>query len=251
MKIAVAGGTGMVGRHVAEALRRAGHEVVVLARSRGVDIVAGDGLDEALAGVGAVVDATSAPEMDAEAARQFFGTATRNLLAAEERVGVGHHVALSIVNVDGVEGNGHFAGKRLQEEIVVSGPVPHTILRATQFHEFAGVVAGWMREGDVTVVPPLLVQPVAAADVADALAELAVGEPKGRVEDVAGPETHDFVDMARRTFEARGERVRIVPKWGDAPFGVEMAGNVLLPGPEARILPTTFDEWLDSLGGDA
>lgn len=247
MRVAVAGGTGTVGRYTVEALDRAGHEVVVLARSRGVDIEAGVGLAAALAGVEAVVDAMSTVETDADAARKFFGTTTRNLLAAEERVGVRHHVALSIVNVDKVEGNGHFSGKRLQEEIVLSGSVPNTILRATQFFEFAGTVAGWMREGEMTTIPPLLVQPVAAADVALALAEIADGEPRGRARDLAGPETQDFVDMARRTFEARGESVHIVPSWGGGPFGVEMAGNVLLPGSDARLARTTFGEWLDSL----
>lgn len=247
MRVAVAGGTGTVGKHTVEALERAGHEVVVLARSRGVDIEAGAGLDAALAGVEVVVDTMSTPEMDPEAARKFFGTTTRNMLAAEERAGVGHHVALSIVNVDGVEGNGHFAGKRLQEEVVTAGSIPHTILRATQFFEFAGTVANWMREGETTTIPPLLVQPVAAEDVGLALAELAVGSPKGRVRDLAGPETQDFVDMARRTFDARGERVHIVPRWDGGIFGVEMAGNVLLPGPDARLAETTFDEWLDGI----
>src|SRR5580704_2058714 len=148
-RIGVAGGTGLVGRHVMEALRRAGHEAVALTRASGVDLVAGDGLADALRGVRAVIDVTNTPATDADETRAFFGTATRNLLAAEEQAGVGHHVALSIVGVDRVQGNAHYAGKRLQEELVKDGPVPATIVRATQFHEFAAMVVSWTRRGDV------------------------------------------------------------------------------------------------------
>lgn len=244
MRVAVVGGTGLVGGHAVAALRAAGHEPVVLARSTGVDVVAGTGLDEGLAGVEAVVDVTSTGVADPEAARAFFAAAVGHLLAAEERAGVRHHVLLSIVGVDRVEGNAHYAGKRHQEALVAAGPIPYTILRATQFHEFAAIVAGWTRRGDTAVVPPLLVQPVAASDVGQALAELAVGPPRGRAGDLAGPGPQDLVDMARRTLAARGEALRLVPSWRDGPFGVEMAGEVMLPGPDARIAPTTFDAWL-------
>jgi uncharacterized protein YbjT (DUF2867 family) len=244
MRIAVVGGTGLVGRHTVEALERAGHEVVVVARSRGVDVTTGAGLDEALAGVESVVDVTNTTATVPAAAQEFFGTTTGRLLAAERRAGVGHHVVLSIVGLDLVEGNAHYAGKRRQEELVQAGPVPVTVLRATQFHEFAEMVVGWTRQGDVAIVPPLLVQPVAAADVGRDLAEIATGPPQGRAPDLAGPEPQDLVDMARRTLVARGESVRLVPSWRDGPFGVEMAGEVLLPGPGARLAPTTFDAWL-------
>ncbi len=246
-RIGVAGGTGLVGRHVMEALRRAGHEAVALTRASGVDLVAGDGLADALRGVRAVIDVTNTPATDADETRAFFGTATRNLLAAEERAGVEHHVALSIVGVDRVPGNAHYAGKRLQEELVKDGPVAATIVRATQFHEFAAMVVSWTRRGDVAAVPPLLVQPAAAADVGDALARAALDDPAGTIE-VAGPEPQDLVDMARRTLAARGEPLRLVPTWRGL-FGVEMAGEVLLPGPEAVITPTTFERWLTSQRG--
>ena len=167
---------------------------------------------------------------------------TRNLLAAEQQAGVQHHVALSIVGVDRVEGNGHYQGKRLQEELVTAGPVPATIVRATQFHEFAAMVVSWTRSGDPAAVPPLLVQPVAAADVADVLVRAALGNPAGTME-VAGPGPQDLVDMARRTLAARGESLRLVPTWRGV-FGTEMAGEVLLPGPDAVIAPTSFEQWL-------
>ena len=240
--VAVAGGSGLVGRHVVEALQRGGHQAVVLARGRGVNLETGDGLADALRGVAAVVDVTNTPTTGPDEARAFFGAVTSNLLAAEQEAGVRHHVVLSIVGVGRVEGNGHYAGKRRQEELATAGPVATTVVRATQFHEFAAMVVSWTRRGDVATVPPLLVQPAAAADVGDTLARVALADPAG-VTEVAGPEPQDLVDMARRTLAARGERLRLVPTWR-GPFGAEMAGEVLLPGPGAVITPTTFEQWL-------
>lgn len=177
MRVVVVGGTGLVGRYTVEALAKAGHEAVVVSRSHGVDLTAGAGLDEALNGAEAVVDVTNTAETEPQAAREFFATATSNLLDAEQRAGVDHHVLLSIVGVDRVESNGHYVGKQRQEELVEEGPIPYTILRATQFHEFAGMVAGWTRQGDSAIVPPLLAQPVAASDVGRVLAEITTGPP--------------------------------------------------------------------------
>ncbi|MBA2472527.1 MAG: SDR family oxidoreductase [Pseudonocardiales bacterium] len=244
MRVAVIGGTGLVGRHTTKALRDAGHDVVVVARSTGVDLATGAGLDAELAGITAVIDVTNTAVPDAEAARELFGTTTGNLLAAEQRAGVGHHVVLSIVSVDRIAGNAHYAGKRRQEELVAGGPIPATILRATQFHEFAAMVVDWTQRGDVATVPPLLLQPVAASDVGQVLAEIATGPPQGRARDLAGPETQDLVDMARRTLAARGRSVRLAPSWRGGLFSVDMAGEVLLPGPDAQLAPTTFDTWL-------
>ncbi|GAA2481398.1 NAD(P)H-binding protein [Streptomyces thermolineatus] len=243
MRIAVAGATGNIGALTVAALERAGHEVVRISRSLGVDLVTGDGLDDALAGVEAVVDAINCTATDPAEAVAYFGAATRNLLAAEERAGVRHHVLLSIAGIHRLEGNAHYAGKREQERLVAAGPVPWTIVPAAQFHDFAATVAGWTERDGVAEVPPLLVQPVAPADVADVLAGIATGGPQGHHPDVVGPEPQDLVDMARRTHEARGRTVKLVPTWS-ALFGPEAAGNVLLPGEGAHIAPTTFDEWL-------
>jgi uncharacterized protein YbjT (DUF2867 family) len=246
MRIAVIGGTGTVGHHTVEALARGGHAPIVLSRSRGVDVTTGKGLDEALEGVDTVVDVTTVQVMDADATPRLFATGTRNILAAEQRAGVRHHVLLSIVGIDRVDGNPHLAGKRAQEEIVAAGPIPWTIQRATQFFEFAGIVVEWMRQGDVVTLPPLLIQPLAAADAGEVLAEIATGGPRGRVPELAGPEPHDFVDMARRLLEAWGEQLKLMPSWRTGLFGVDVAGEVLLPGPDARIAPTTFDAWLET-----
>ncbi|OQO94636.1 NmrA family transcriptional regulator [Saccharomonospora piscinae] len=246
MRVAVAGATGNIGSHTAAVLERHGHEVVRISRSLGVDLVSGEGLDAALNGVDAVVDATNAPVGDSAATAEYFGATTRNLLAAEARAGVRHHVLLSIVGIHDVDGNAHYAGKRTQERLVGEGPVPWTIVPVTQFHDFAAMVAGWTEQDGVAAIAPLLVQPIAPADVGEILAELVVGEPQGRYTDVAGPETQDLVDMARRTHQALGRDVRLVPTWSGV-FDARMAGEVLLPGEGARIAPTTFDEWLRTL----
>jgi uncharacterized protein YbjT (DUF2867 family) len=243
VRIAIAGATGNIGSLTVSAVESGGHDVVRISRSLGVDLLTGDGLDDALDGVEAVVDATNAPATDAEQVVEYFGTTTRNLLAAEERAGVRHHVLLSIVGIHRIDGVAHYAGKREQERLVAEGPVPWTIVPATQFHDFAAMVAGWSEQGGVATIAPLLVQPIAPADIAAVLAEIAVGEPQGRYVDVAGPETQDLVDMARRTHDVRGHKVKLVPTWSGI-FGTSMAGNVLLAGEGARIAPTTFDEWL-------
>ncbi|MEO3749948.1 NAD(P)H-binding protein [Streptomyces sp. B6B3] len=243
MRIAVAGATGNIGSLTVAALERDGHDVTRISRSLGVDLTSGEGLDEALVGVAAVVDVTNGPATGRKETVAYFGATTRRLLAAEERAGVRHHVLLSIVGLDRVEGNAHYAGKREQERLVAAGPVPWTIVPATQFHDFAEMVAGWAERDGAATIAPLLVQPIAPADVAEVLAEVVVGEPRGRYVDVAGPDPQDLVDMARRTHQARGRTVRLVPTWSTL-LGPEMAGDVLLPGEGARIAPTSFDAWL-------
>jgi uncharacterized protein YbjT (DUF2867 family) len=243
VRIAVAGATGHIGALTVSALEGGGHELVRISRSLGVDGLTGVGLDEALEGVEGVVDVTNTAATDRAEAVAFFGTITRNLLDAEHRGGVRHHVLLSIVGLDRVEGNAHYAGKREQERLVADGPVPWTIVPATQFHDFAAMVTSWTERDGAATIAPLLVHPIAPSDVADILAEVAVGEPQGRYPDIAGPEPQDLVDMARRTNDVRGHRVRLIPSWSGL-FDTSMAGDVLLPGDRARIAPTTFDEWL-------
>lgn len=242
-RVAVAGATGNIGSLTVAALQAAGHDVVPISRARGVDLLQGEGLDDALTGVDTVIDTTNCSATDRDEAVAWFGTTTRNLLAAGERAGVGHHVLLSILGVDRVEGNAHYAGKREQERLVAEGRVPWTVVRATQFHDFAAMVSGWTEQDGAAPIAPLLVQPIAPADVAAVLAETAAGAPQGGHIDIAGPAPQDLVDMARRTHLARGHTVDLVPTWSSI-FGLEMAGNVLLPGENARLAPTTFEEWL-------
>ncbi|MGK5440213.1 SDR family oxidoreductase [Micromonospora sp. URMC 105] len=243
MRVAVAGASGNIGSHTVAALRRHGHDPVPISRSDGVDLLTGQGLDKALSGVDAVVDATSAPPADREATATYFATTTQNLLKAEQQAGVRHHVLLSIVEVHRIAGTAHYSGKREQERLVSTGPVPWTIVPATQFFDFAATVATWTERDGTAYLAPLLIQPIAPADVGEFLTEAAVGPPQGRHPGVAGPDRHDLVDMARRTHQAMGRTMKIVPSW-EAILGADMAGNVLLPGPDARIAPTTFDDWL-------
>jgi uncharacterized protein YbjT (DUF2867 family) len=244
VRIAVAGATGNIGARAASFLERDGHAVVRISRSLGVDLITGEGLDAALEGVDAVLDVISSPPLSPDETREYFGTTTRNLLAAEERAGVRHHVLLSIVGIHRMEGGtDHYLGKREQERLIEEGQVPWTIVPATQFHDFAALATSWTERDGVATIAPLLVQPIAPDDIAEILAEIATGEPQGRYVDVAGPEPQDLVDMARRTNDVLGRKVKLVPTWS-GPFGEEMAGNVLLPGENAHIAPTTFDQWL-------
>lgn len=246
MRIAVAGGTGVVGRHVVDIAVDQGHEVVTLARSAGVDLVTGAGLAARLDGVDVVIDVTGTREQKRAAAEDFFGGVTARLLSAEVDADVRHHVTLSIVGVDDVD-TGYYAGKRRQEQVVTSGPVPWTLLRATQFHEFAEQALGFVRLGPVSLVPKMRTQPIAAQEVAQALVALALGAPAGRAADLAGPEQHDLVVLARRVAAVRragGRRQRVVPVGLPGSGGRAMREGALLPssdGPRGR---QTFDQWL-------
>jgi uncharacterized protein YbjT (DUF2867 family) len=249
MRVAVVGATGRIGSLTVAALERDGHGVRRISREEGVDVRTGTGLEPALTGVDAVIDALNSTAPDRAGTVGFFTTTTTNLLEAEERAGVRHHVMLSIAGVHRVEGNAHYAGKRAQEAAAEAGPIPFTIVPSTQFHDFAEMVASWSERDGTALVPPLLIQPIAPADVADVLARVAVGRPQGRHRDIAGPDLQDLVDMARRTHTAQGRTIRLVPTWQNGVFDRSMAGDVLLPGPDADIAPTTFDDWLASLPG--
>lgn len=247
MRIAVAGATGNIGARTVTALERNGHEAIRISRSLGIDLTTGDGLDAALQGVGAVIDAISSPPFSPAETLAYFGVTTSNLLEAEARAGVRHHVLLSIVGIYRVEGNAHYTGKREQERLIAEGPVPWTVVPATQFHDFAELAISYTEQDGVATIAPLLVQPIAPDDIAAILAEIAAQEPQGRYVDVAGPETQDLVDMARRTNEMRGRTVKLIPTWSGV-FDESMAGNVLLPGENARIAPTRFEDWLAAGG---
>ncbi|MFC0505398.1 SDR family oxidoreductase [Micromonospora costi] len=241
MRIAVAGGTGRVGRRVVDAVRAAGHEPVVLARSTGVDLVRGSGLDEALAGVPVVIDVSNMSTASRKKSEMFFGAATGNLLSAGRRLGVRHHVALSIVGVDRVE-FGYYAGKRRQEALVVTGGVPATVLRSTQFHEFAAQMVANRRP--VALVPQMLTQPIAAHEVARCLVELALRDPVGLAPEIAGPQQLRMPDMVRRLLRARGRRRVVLPVRLPGATGRAMAGGGLLPARPGPRGTQTFDQWL-------
>lgn len=241
MKIAVAGGTGVAGRYVVEALRARGHAPVPLSRAEGVDLVTGAGLDAALAGAEAVVDVSNVATTRKSVAVGFFEAAGRNLAAAAGQAGVRHLVVLSIVGIDRVR-YPYYAAKLRQEEVVRSGPLPWTILRATQFHEFAGQMLANL-PGPLATVPTAPVQPVAVREVADALADLVLGAPRGMAPELAGPREESLTDMARRVIAAGHARRRpVLPLY--FPGGMS-AGGLLPAGPGSRGT-LTFTEWLDA-----
>ena len=246
MRIAVAGGTGRIGRLVMRELARRGDEAVSLSRREGADLRSGAGLPSLLAGADAVIDVTNPPAATPAAAEEVFTAVTGTLLDAEREAGVRHHVALSIAALDTVQGGPHYFGKRAQERAVRNGGHPFSLLRATQFHDFPVMIAERAIIDGEAIVPPLLLQPVAPADVAGALVDLALAEPADRLVVLAGPRTEDAVDMARRTFAARGQERRIRAAWQGAALGLEFAGEVLLPPQDARLAPTSFDDWLSS-----
>jgi uncharacterized protein YbjT (DUF2867 family) len=245
-KVAVAGGTGFAGRWVTERIRDAGGDPVVLARSTGFDLTTGDGLDEALRGVSTVIDVTNTLAFSARKSVAFFEAVTRNLLAAAQRAGVAHFVALSIVGIDRVP-LGYYAGKVRQEELVLSGPVPCSVLRATQFHEFADRTLR-QQPGPFTLVPKMLCQPIAAREVAGALVELAAGAPAGRVPDIAGPQQHTMADMVRRLARARGARRLVIPFRVPGAAGKAALSGGLVPDQAGPRGVVTFDEWLTGDG---
>jgi uncharacterized protein YbjT (DUF2867 family) len=242
MRIAVAGGTGWVGKLVVERARAAGHDVVVISRSNGVDLLTGAGLDEALTGVRTVIDVSNIQTVSKRASIKFFETTTRNLLAAGERAGVQHHVLLSIVGIDRVRW-GYYQGKLRQEELVLNGPVPATVLRATQFFEFT-VQSLTLYPGPLAVVPWMRSQPVAAAEVAAELIRLAEGPASGRVPELAGPEVMKMPQATRRVAKVRGPRKLVAGVPWPSPAGWRMAGGGLLPtgaGPRGTL---RFEDWL-------
>lgn len=234
----------MVGRHAVEAAQAAGHEVVVLSRSSGADVTAGVGLVGALRGVDAVIDVTNTTTLSAAKAIDFFETATRNLLAAEHAAGVGHHVALSIVGIDGIDSS-YYAGKLAQERAVAAGSVPFTIARAAQFHEFAGQLLSGM-SGPVAVMPKLLMRPVAAREVGQHLVRVASGAAIGRARDLVGPRDEVLLDLARRQLAFDGVRRRVLGMRLPGAYGKGLASGSLRGGADALQGEITFDEWLGS-----
>ena len=249
-KIAVAGATGRVGRHVVDILEAQGHEVAAIARSRGVDVITGEGLDEALSGAEVVVDAATGPSPDEQTATEFFTTAARNLQEAGQRAGVRGIVVVSIVGADRFPG-GYGAAKVVHERAMLSGAIPARVLRATQFHEFVAQLMEWGARGDVTYVPRMRTQLVAARTVAEALADLATAEdpaPSGApsILEIAGPREERLVEMAKLLAARRGEAAPVeAPSDPDDPEQRLFESGGILPGPDATLAGPTFEEWLD------
>jgi uncharacterized protein YbjT (DUF2867 family) len=241
MRIAVAGGTGVAGRWTVEALRADGHEAVVVARSTGADLVTGDGLDTALAGADAVIDATNVAATGKQASSEFFEATARTLMRTAAAAGVRHIVALSIIGLDRVP-YGYYQGKLHQEKILLESPVPVSILRAAQFHEFSVQYLAWSA-GRFVIVPRWRAQPVAAREVGAALARIAVGDPVAMAE-LAGPKEEIIADMVRQVVRARGDRRRVISVRLPGAAGKAMAAGGGLPAGPGLRGTQCFADWL-------
>jgi uncharacterized protein YbjT (DUF2867 family) len=244
MKIAVIGGTGLIGSKLVSKLREDGHDPLAASPRSGVDAITGEGLAEALDGAQSVVDVANAPTTEDAAVLEFFQTSSRNLLAAEAAAGVAHHVTLSVVGTDRLADSGYFRAKVAQEEVVKAGPVPYTIVRATQFFEFIGRIADSSTDGNTVRLPPAIVQPEAADDVAGTLAEIAVGAALNDTVELAGPEAFPLDELARRVLNARDDPRQVTGDVHARYVGAALHDHALIPGDDARIAPTHFEDWL-------
>ncbi|MFH0517599.1 SDR family oxidoreductase [Streptomyces sp. M41] len=241
MKFAVIGGTGLIGSQVVRNLNAVGHEAVPHAQSTGVDVISGEGLDAAVAGADVVVDLTNSPTFD-EASPAFFRNSMDNLLAAAAEAGVGHFVILSIVGVDKVPELDYYRAKTLQENLLAAGPVPYSIVRATQFMEFVDAVLSWTADGDTVRLPATPIQPIAAKDVAAAVTQVAVGTPLRGIRNVAGPEILPLDELGRITLAHKGDRRTVVTDPTAGMFAA-VRGDVLTDK-EAHLAPTRYTDWL-------
>jgi uncharacterized protein YbjT (DUF2867 family) len=244
MKIVVIGGSGLIGKKVVVNLRQHGHEVLPASPSSGVNTVTGEGLPQALAGAQVVVDVANAPSWEDNAVLAFFETSGRNLLAAEAAAGVGHHVALSVIGTDRLLASGYFRAKLAQEKLIKASPIPYTIVRATQFFEFVGAIARLATEGQTVRLPPVLMQPIAANDVAAVMADVALAEPLTGTVELAGPELIRQDDLVRQFLNATGDARKVITDPQALYYGIAVNDQSLTPGDRPRIGPTRFADWL-------
>ena len=250
MKIVVIGGSGLIGAKLVQLLRDDGHEVLAASRSTGVNTLTGEGLAAALAAAAVVVDVANSPSWEDRAVLEFFAGAGRNIHAAEATAGVAHHVALSVVGTDRLQASGYFRAKLAQENLIKASGIAYTIVRATQFFEFVGSISQTTTEGDTVRLPPALMQPIAAADVAAILAEIAVGKPLNTTIEIAGPEPIRMDDLARQYLAATSRSSPLAPRSSVTTdptagyFGTPVNDESLTPGPNPQRGPTRFGEWL-------
>src|SRR5947199_8510660 len=244
MKIAVIGGSGLIGKKLVKNLRHQGHEVVAASPSSGVNAVTGEGLAQALAGAQVVVDVANSPSFEDKAVLAFFETSGRNLLAAETAAGVGHHVALSVVGTDRLLASGYFRAKMAQENLIKASPVPYTIVRATQFFEFVGGIAQSATDGQTVRLSPALVQPIVSDDVAAALVQVVVDAPLNGTVELAGPEPIRLDELVRQLLNATGDARTVITDPKALYYGIAVNDQSLTPGDHARLGPTRFADWL-------
>jgi uncharacterized protein YbjT (DUF2867 family) len=249
MKIVVIGGTGLIGSKLVNKLREHGHEAVAAAPNTGVNTLTGEGLAEALKNASVVVDVSNSPSWDDAAVLNFFETSTRNLLSYEEAAGVRHHVALSVVGTERLAESGYFRAKIAQEKLIKESPIPYTIVRATQFFEFVKGIADISMVDGKAHVPPVLFQPMAADDVASAVAKVAVGNPANGIVEIAGPEKFRIDELVRLRLASLKDSREVVADPNALYSGASINDRTLVPGDNARLGETRFEVWLSQSAG--
>jgi uncharacterized protein YbjT (DUF2867 family) len=245
MKIVVIGGTGLIGSKTVRKLQECGHEAVAAAPNTGVNTLTGEGLAEAMTGAQVVIDVSNSPSFEEQAATDFFQTSGRNISAAEVNADVRHHVALSVVGTDRLQGSGYFRAKLAQENLIKRSPTPYSLVHATQFFEFIRTIADISTDGGVVRLAPVQFQPIAAEDVANAIADVALGEPLNDTVEIGGPERFTLDEGVRRVLAFDHDERRIVADL-DAPYyGVHLSDRTLVPDSGARLGSITLDWWVE------
>jgi uncharacterized protein YbjT (DUF2867 family) len=244
MKFVIIGGTGLIGSKLVTRLREHGHEAVPAAPNTGVNTITGQGLAEALQGASVVVDVSNSPSFEEKAVMEFFTTSTRNLLEFAAAAGVTHYVALSVVGTDRIPDSPYLRAKNAQETLIKGAGIPYSIVHATQFFEFVARIADEATDGTTVRLPPILIQPMAADDVADAVARIVVGAPVNGTVEVAGPQQFRFDELIRQALGARNDPREIVVDPHARYFGAELSERALVPAGDARLGEIRLQEWL-------
>jgi uncharacterized protein YbjT (DUF2867 family) len=245
MKVVVIGGSGLIGSKLVARLTEHGHEAVAASPNSGVNTLTGEGLAEAVEGASVVVDVSNSPSFEDAAVLEFFETSTRNLLAAEMAAGVGHHVALSVVGTQRLAASGYFRAKIAQENLITSSPIPYSIVHATQFFEFVNSIAQAATDGDTVRLAHVLIQPMAADDVAAAVGKVSAGAPLNGILEIAGPEQFRLDEFVRRGLSARNDARQVVADEHAPYFGAELGERTLVPGEGAQLGATRCEDWLE------
>ncbi|WP_447578584.1 SDR family oxidoreductase [Achromobacter kerstersii] len=248
MKILVIGGTGLIGAKLVKLLTERGHDATAASPATGVNTITGEGLDEALAGVDTVVDVANSPSFEDKAVLEFFQVSGRNLLAAEARAGVRHHVALSVVGTHRLAESGYFRGKIAQEALIVAAGIPYTIVHSTQFFEFLGGIVQSGTQGDDVLLSPAFVQPIASDDVALAMADATLAAPANGTVEIAGPERVRLAELAQRYLRKTGDARNVRADPGARYFGALLDDDTLVPGPGPWLGKINFETWFSRSG---
>ena len=243
MKIVVIGGTGLIGSQVVNNLNQLGHEVIAASPASGVNTITGEGLAETIAGAAAVVDLANSPSFEDKDVMEFFETSGRNLLAAEKAAGVKLHIALSVVGTDRMPDSGYMRAKLVQEKLIRESGIPYTIVHSTQFFEFLASIAAAGTEGDIVRLSPALYQPIASADVARAVSDVAVGEPVNGIVEIGGPDKIGMSELVKKYLAKNNDPRKVIADIHARYFGSELTDDMLVPGPGAWIGKIDFDNW--------